>query len=475
MDESEHDVNLNNVNQKNNTAKEVQEETPNDNDERKKQFLPDTDDELPLSKKLKAHNRNPISVEGKASLEKEAESEERSISDRRNEDDGDDDDLLRRILAAAAARGIPLSLLMAQANQYSEEDDEDVEYPFASPPRSLEDVADFIRSENCKKILVLAGAGMSVASGIPDFRSSNGLYATLDAGKLTCDPMQQEKIRNDPTYCLDQHLFLENPLPCLEVNREFILGVRDRKWKATLAHRFFELLNTQFQGKLCRLYTQNIDGLEDQCVGLPHSQRIAVHGSMDEAECAVCGYKTNFHDFCTLVERQIKDITGRDPNAPSESTPIRCASCGALAVKPSIVLFRSSLPKVFFENVPRDLKNVDLLIVIGTSLDVAPANTLVFRVPKSSMRLLINRERVGWQVGLDVDEEDRDFFGQGNCENVCLELMEHLGWLDKLRPLLDQHELPDASAALLRERFQQPPGSKARITKARIVKPKPRI
>ena len=76
-------------------------------------------------------------------------------------------------------------------------------------------------------------------------------------------------------------------MPCLEVNREFILGVRERKWKATLTHRFVELLRTktigtvQQKGKLVRLYTQNIDGLEDQCEGIGHENRIAVHGSMD--------------------------------------------------------------------------------------------------------------------------------------------------------------------------------------------------
>lgn len=291
-------------------------------------------------------------------------------------------------------------------------------------------------------------------SGIPDFRSSNGLYATLDADKLTCNFIERERIRQDKTYCLDQHLFLENPLPCLEVNREFILGVRDRKWKATLAHRFVELVNTQLPDKLCRLYTQNIDGLEDQCLGLDLSQRIAVHGSMDQAECAICKQEMGFDKFCTLVEKQIKDITGQDPWAPKESTPIRCESCGAGAVKPSIVLFRSSLPQEFFQKVPRDVEDVDLLIIMGTSLHVAPANSLVWRVPNSAMRVLINRESVGWHLGLNVDHNDRDYFGEGNCENICIDLIQHLGWIEHLKPLLYRNELPEASSLLLRERLE---------------------
>ena len=301
---------------------------------------------------------------------------------------------------------------------------------------------------------------MSVASGIPDFRSSNGLYATLDAEKLTATPEQIEQIKSDPSYSLDQHLFMENPLPCLEVNREFILGVKERRWKATLAHRFVECLRTKVknkegEGKLVRLYTQNIDGLEDQCEGIGHQRRIAVHGSMDEAECATCGASLSFDIFCNKVRYQIKDILGKDPSAPAQSTPIICESCGAGTVKPSIVLFRSRLPEIFFQNVPNDVKDIDLLLILGTSLAVAPANSLVMRIPRSSMRVLMNREPVGWHLGLDYEDKDRDYFAQGNCENSALDFMEKLGWLDDLKPLLDREEFPESSAMLLRERFQQ--------------------
>jgi NAD-dependent deacetylase sirtuin 2 len=101
------------------------------------------------------------------------------------------------------------------------------------------------------------------------------------------------------------------------------------------------------------------------------------------------------------------------------------------------------------------VEDVDLLIVMGTSLHVAPANSLVWRVPKSAMRVLINRENVGWHLGLDVERNERDFFGEGDCETVCIDLIQHLGWLDHLKPLLDQNELPDSSTLLLRERLQQ--------------------
>ena len=260
-------------------------------------------------------------------------------------------------------------------------------------------------------------------------------------------------IRDDPSAALDQHLFLENPLPCLESQREFILGTHAQRWKATLAHRFVELLHHK-TGKLVRWYTQNIDGLEDQCTHLSTDQVICVHGSMDRAECARCEATQDFDNFCRRVQTQIKDLTMQDPTAPAESRPILCENCRHPSVKPAIVLFRSSLPKVFFEKVPEDVKDVDLLIVIGTSLKVAPANSLVWRVPRSALRLLVNREPVGEHLGMAYgDDAERDVFAEGDIEPVLLDLIEELGWLDELRPLLDGH-LPASSTELLRARLE---------------------
>eukprot|EP00934_Nitzschia_sp_Nitz4_P004533 Nitzschia sp. Nitz4//scaffold143_size57137//37508//39165//NITZ4_006517-RA/size57137-processed-gene-0.20-mRNA-1//-1//CDS//3329536455//4523//frame0 len=416
------------------------------------------------------NSSGPEDASGESSairFRRDRESGEIEIHIEGGDDDEDDDDLLRRVLAAARSQGIPLEFL---SHMFEAQDDEDVEYPFQTPT-SLSDVADFIQSDQCRSIIILAGAGMSVVSGIPDFRSSNGLYATLKSNSLSATPEQVERIRYDPSYSLDQRLFLENPLPCLEVIREFVLGVQQRKWKATLAHRFVELLQTKTRtnensSKLTRLYTQNIDGLEDQCPGLPHSQRIAVHGSMDEAICDICKAKMEVSEFSDLLEKQVRDILmyPDKESSPIQSTPIRCPKCGSQYVKPNIVLFRSSLPKEFFQKVPQDTGEADLLLIMGTSLGVAPANSLVWRVPKTAMRVLINREPVGWQLGLDwnegeedeeVNRRSRDYFAQGNCENVCLELMEHLGWLDDLRPLLENDDLPEESARILRAKLEQ--------------------
>jgi len=336
-------------------------------------------------------------------------------------------------------------------NRVDGDADVEIEYPFGSTPTCLDDVARFILSDKCQSIVVLAGAGMSVTSGIPDYRSAGGLYHTLQPDALTATSVEREAIRADPTVALEQGLFLQNPLPCLEVKRPFILGTHDEIWKATIAHRFVELLH-QKTGKLTRLFTQNIDGLEGQCHNLPRDKVVAVHGSMDRAECAICGAASDFGDFCNQVRANIRDVTGQDPAAPQYSTPIKCKVCGHNSVKPAIILFRSKLPEVFFHRVPQDIPSADLLIVIGTSLAVAPANTLVFRVPQTALRVVINDEPVGWRVGIDYGPHaKRDYFAQGHCDDVALDLIEKLGWLDELATHIG--ELPEQSAKRVRDRL----------------------
>jgi len=401
-------------------------------------------------------------IEGKDKSEEEIEKHEedeeegagiQQESERSSQSSSDDESEEEKQPAAltAPSRGLPL-----WNGFYSQSDsEEDIEYPFASCPSSLRDVAAFIKSDRCKSIVILAGAGLSTSSGIPDFRSVGGLYDTLQPDLLTASEPQRAAIRMDPTVALNLHLFLENPLPCLELNRPFILGTRDQKWKATLGHRFVELLYVK-TGKLTRMYTQNIDGLEGQCEQLPREKVIAVHGSMNEAECARCGSVSDFQEFCTLLERNIKDITGEDLHAPKESQGIACSVCSYQALKPSIVLFRSPLPKVFFQNASQDIPHVDLLIVIGTSLAVAPANSLIVRVPKTAMRVVVNQEPVGFQLGIDYsDEAERDFFAKGDADAVLLDLMVELGWLDDLIPILNSESLAPASAAILKARLDR--------------------
>jgi NAD-dependent deacetylase sirtuin 2 len=260
---------------------------------------------------------------------------------------------------------------------------------------------------------------------------------------------QQEMMRADPTYVVEKQMFLSNSFPYLEVRRPFILGTREHRWKATLGHRFIELLHIK-TNKLTRVYTQNIDGLDHQCSAIPKEKIVNVHGTISQASCEHCGCDVPFDDFCDLVQSSIKDIYGIDENAPLESSPILCQVCGKATVKPKTVLFGSNLPNQFFECSESDLPKADLLFVVGTSLVVSPANSLVYNVNSKCLRVIVNNEQVGEELGINyglTQANGRDFFARGNCDEVFLELMKELDWMEDIKNV--SHLLPKASADLL--------------------------
>lgn len=250
----------------------------------------------------------------------------------------------------------------------------------------------------------------------------------------------------DPSYVVSWDVFQRNAFPYMEVRRPFILGTANQKWKATVAHRFAELLHTK-TNKVTRIYTQNIDGLYSQCKDIPSGKLVHVHGTISEAACEGCGQDMKFGEFCDKVEANIKDIYS-DKGRKKDSKPINCPSCGRPLVKPKTVLFGRSLPEEFFEKTHEDLPKVDLLIVAGTSLLVSPANTVVYRVPKSTIRVVINQEPVGQDLGIEYSAQPkRDFFAQGDCDKVFLQLIRELGWLSDLERKKDL--LPEKSRELL--------------------------
>jgi NAD-dependent deacetylase sirtuin 2 len=352
-------------------------------------------------------------------------------------------------------------------------------------------LAKFILSDDCKSIAFLTGAGVSVASGIPDFRSPGGMYSSLRPDLLSATPQQKRLMAIDPTNVVSWQMFQENSLPYMEVRRPFILGAFQQTWKATIAHRFMELLH-QKTNKLTRVYTQNVDGLDSQC--LPRDKVVPVHGTNAQAACEGCGTEIDLAKFCKLVKTNIKDIYATNESdivqAERESKPIHCPTCNRALVKPKIVMFGRPLPEEFFTQAQEDLPNVDLLIVAGTSLEVSPANTLVYKVPDSTIRVIVNREPVGQDLGIDyttcsdikreffarVPRDDefyrtikelgwtqefveydessssskqskRDFFAQGDCDAIFFQLIQALGWTEDLEAKIDL--LPEKSKALL--------------------------
>mmetsp|Transcript_12396 Transcript_12396/g.18510 ORF Transcript_12396/g.18510 Transcript_12396/m.18510 type:complete len:368 (-) Transcript_12396:127-1230(-) len=309
-------------------------------------------------------------------------------------------------------------------------------------------LASYIKSGTVRNVAFLTGAGISVAAGIPDFRSPGGMYDTLRPELLTATPKQKFLMSRDPTSVVSWEIFRENQFPYMELRRPFILGTADMKWKPTLGHFFIRVCEEK--KLLRRLYTQNIDGL-DYPLNIPNKKIIPLHGTMGKASCEFCGATYDIKQFRNMVKKNIKDIYGKDNFAPKESKNIPCLKCGKPGVKPSTVLFGRSLSNEFFDCTEEDFpEDIDVLFVVGTSLQVGPANMLVTKVKSDCVRVIVNREPVGDDLGIEYGKDSkRDIFCKGNCDEIFLELAIQLGWLADLKAHVKS--MAPKSAELLRK------------------------
>uniref|UniRef100_H2ZEV4 NAD-dependent protein deacetylase n=1 Tax=Ciona savignyi TaxID=51511 RepID=H2ZEV4_CIOSA len=295
-------------------------------------------------------------------------------------------------------------------------DDDTEEQPEQLLPEvSFKGVAEYIASDKCKNIIVMSGAGISTAAGIPDFRSpGSGLY----------DNLQKYDLPN-PQAIFEINFFKKNPQPFYTLAKELYPG----NFKPTTSHYFIKLLEQK--GLLKRAYTQNIDTLE-RVAGVSGDKLVEAHGTFHTSHCVDCAKE--------FSQEWVKDKIFKD------EIP-RCESCENL-VKPDIVFFGEALPKRFFELRFDDFESCDLLIIMGTSLKVHPFASLVGGVKDTTPRLLINREKcgeidpfmvlMGASGGMDFDSAKayRDVCWLGNCDDGCLALADLLGWKKELETLV---------------------------------------
>ncbi|KRZ77943.1 NAD-dependent protein deacetylase sirtuin-1 [Trichinella papuae] len=244
--------------------------------------------------------------------------------------------------------------------------------------------------QQSRKIMVLVGAGMSVSCGISDFRSANGIYARL---------RHLHPELPDPTAVFDIDYFYENPKPFFSFVKELFPG----NYRPSLSHRFLKCLEDE--GKLLRVYTQNVDTLEKQ-VGL--HKVVYCHGSFDTATCMECGFRVDCEEIRDAVFNE------------AIPTCRNCAQIGLRGVmKPDIVFFGESLPRTFYESVAADQSQVDLLIVIGSSLKVRPVSLIPRALQASVPLILINRETLNLYFDVEL-LGDSDVI----CEELCSRLSE---------------------------------------------------
>lgn len=291
-------------------------------------------------------------------------------------------------------------------------------------------IIDKINNGEIKKVVFLLGAGVSVSSGIPDYRSSDGFYNTFDPSLLSIRSKKEiEQIRNNPTHLLSSEFFEKNQLPLLEAKRSLILKLLEKKYKPTLTHWFLRLCHEK--KILHHIYTQNIDNLEIE-TGIPHNKITQLHGTVDKAICHFCYNVYPINDFYNHLKNNIKDINGEDNITKSKK--LLCHKCNKPGIKPDVVMFGEQVTETAFE----ETKEADLLIITGSSLKVSPANKIPLSVSIECPRMIINNELPYIPDFLEPDTFD--LFIKGNCDESFLEFSSYLGWTDEFIKLVKKNK-----------------------------------
>jgi len=213
--------------------------------------------------------------------------------------------------------------------------------------------------QESKRIVFFGGAGVSTESGIPDFRSTDGLY--------------NQKFEYPPEQIISHTFFNWRPEYFFRFYRDKMMPLG---FEPNITH--LKLAQWERDGKLLGIVTQNIDGLHQKA----GSQRVhELHGSVLRNYCMRCG---KFHSA-----EFVKTAEG-----------IPTCDCGG-TVKPDVVLYEESLNQQTIEKSIHAIANADLLIIAGTSLTVYPAAGLV-NYYRGDRLVLINRDETPYDSNADL-------------------------------------------------------------------------
>ena len=203
-------------------------------------------------------------------------------------------------------------------------------------------------------IVAITGAGISTPSGIPDFRSSkSGLWA-----------------KNDPMKVASLSAYNKNPKIVFDWLHPLITGIQNSK--PNPAH--VALADLETLGFVKSIITQNIDNFHQKAGS---ESVIEIHGSLNYFHCPVCKFIISTEDEA-IIDKYIIE----------ESIPV-CPKCGSF-LKPDITLYEEQLPIKAWELAHRECLNADLILVIGTSLEVTPVNYLPRLAFSNGAKIIIN-------------------------------------------------------------------------------------
>lgn len=216
----------------------------------------------------------------------------------------------------------------------------------------IERLAGLLR--RCQPCVVLTGAGISTESGIPDFRSADGIWAQYDPFEVA----HIDALRRDPARVWEFYALRLDALSQAEPND---------------GHR--ALAELEERGLVRAVVTQNVDGLHQQAGS---REVVEVHGSVCEAECIHC-----------RVRVPMEDAVASLPLPP-------CPECGEI-LKPGVVMFGELLPAQAIDRAQALAAEAGLLLVVGSSLEVHPVAALPGTTLDSGGALaIVNRGGTPW-------------------------------------------------------------------------------
>lgn len=202
--------------------------------------------------------------------------------------------------------------------------------------------------------MVLTGAGVSTASGIPDFRSKGGLWDTFDPMEFTI-----QRFRQDPARFWERRA-------------AYITAARHLDAQPNAGH--LALARAARDGRVEAIVTQNVDGLHLKA-GTPPERLVEIHGNGSRARCLSCAATES-------IAQVLADL--------SPGVAPTCMACAGL-LKPDVVLFGEAVPRMAAAELLVDRART--LVVAGTSLQVYPAAGLVDLALSNGARvLLLNRD-----------------------------------------------------------------------------------
>lgn len=218
--------------------------------------------------------------------------------------------------------------------------------------------------DNSNHIVFFTGAGVSTASGIPDFRSTDGLY--------------NQKYQFPPEEILSHHFFKQH-------TEEFFRFYRDKMLypdvKPSFVHQYIATLEKR--NKKVTIITQNIDGLH-QLAG--STNVLELHGSVLRNTCMQCHAKYPLDEILKM------------------DTVPHCPKCNSI-IKPDVVLYEEGLDETILNQALHALQTADTCIVLGTSLVVYPAAGLL-RYFGGDKLVLINRDQTSYDSTADLTIHD---------------------------------------------------------------------